>query len=366
MAEIKLFTKLIYNFCKKYSVQEVNNNELGNPHKIIIIRQHNQLGDALAGVPLFRAIKEKYPKAHLTVIASTDNYQGLLKNKFIDRLFIFNKKKLVLPSYFFHLKNLLNEKYDIAIVPVTVSISFTSNILARLSNAKTRIGPLVLDGKENKSSFFFDRRVKIDWRKFPDQNIYERSIDLVLPFGITTDNFKPEISFDSADKLKAAEFIIKEIKLKTGEFLIGLHVGAGKPQNRWSLKKFITLIEELNRLYPAKFYITGSNKDNEEISFIKKNLKVSTAFFLNKPIPQLAALISKSDLFISNDTGVMHVAGATNVPQVSLFGATNPIVWAPIGVNKKFVRKSDLIDEITIEDVLEVCNKLLNKKKDKI
>jgi heptosyltransferase-2 len=364
MAEIKLFTKLIYSFFRKFSVQEVNNNELGNPGKIIIIRQHNQLGDALAGVPLFRAIKEKYPKAHLTVIASPVNFQGLLKNKYIDRLFIFDKKKLIVPSYFIKLKNLLKEKYDVAIVPVTVSISFTSNILARLANATTRIGPLELDGKENKSSFFFDRRVKIDWRKFPDQNIYERSLDLVIPFGITTDNFKPDISFDKHDEEKAEEFISGEVKPGKNELLIGLHVGAGKPQNRWSLKKYILLIDQLNKLYPARFYITGSDKDAEEISFIKEHMKIQVAFFLNKPIPQLAALISRSNLFISNDTGIMHVAGATNVPQVSLFGPTNPIVWAPIGINKKFVRKSDLIDEITIEDVLEVCDKLLKGIKD--
>jgi heptosyltransferase-2 len=364
MAEIKLFSKLIYSFFRKFSVQEVISNDLGNPNKIIIIRQHNQLGDALAGVPLFRAIKEKYPNSHLTVIASPVNYQGLLKNKYIDRLFIFNKKKLIVPSYFLQLRNLLKEKYDVAIVPVTVSISFTSNILARFANAVTRIGPLILDGKENKSSFFFDRRVKIDWRKFPDQNIYERSLDLVIPFGISTDNFKPEISFDKQDEVNAEEFISGEIKPEKGDLLIGLHIGAGKPQNRWSLKKFITLIEMLNEVHHAKFYITGSNKDTEEISFIKKHLKIPVPFYLNKPIPQLAALISKSDLFISNDTGIMHVAGATNVPQVSLFGPTNPIAWAPIGRNKKFVRKSDLIDEIVVEDVMEVCNKLLKGNKD--
>jgi len=117
-------------------------------------------------------------------------------------------------------------------------------------------------------------------------------------------------------------------------------------------------------LYPTKFYITGTRKDEEEINFIKKHLKIPISFFLNKPISQLAALISRSDLFISNDTGVMHVAGATNVSQVSLFGPTNPIVWSPIGINKKFVRKSDLIDEITVDDVIEVCDKLLKGNKD--
>ena len=362
MAGNKFFSRLIYDLFKKYSVPEIKNNyDLGDPGKIIVIRQHNQLGDLLAGIPLFRAIKEKYPKVHLTVIASPSNYQGLSKNKFIDRLFIFDKKKLINPAYFNELQKLLKENYDIAIVPVTVSISFTSNLLARFANAKIRIGPQSLDGKENKSDFFFDRRIIIDWRKFPDQNIYERSFDLVRPFGITTKNLKPEISFDENDLKKATEFMSNDIKLKKGDFLIGMHIGAGKPQNRWSLFKFMDLIERINKRYPSKIYITGSVNDNEEISFIKGKLKIPVAYFLDHSISEIAALISKSDLFISNDTGIMHVAGATDVSQISIFGPTNPFQWAPIGENKIFVKKSDFFDDVSVEDVFEACNILLGK-----
>jgi heptosyltransferase-2 len=362
MAGNIFFSKLIYSFFKKYSIPEIENNyDLGNPEKIIIIRQHNQLGDLLAGIPLFRAIKEKYPKVHLTVIAGHSNYQGLSKNKYIDRLFIFDKKKLINPTYFNELHKLLKEKYDIAIVPVTVSISFTSNLLARLADAKIRIGPRTLDGKVNKSDFFFDRRVDIDWRKHPDQNIYEKSLDLVRPFGITTSNLRPEISFDENDSKYADHFISTEIKLKKGEILIGLHIGAGKPQNRWSLLKFADLIEKLNNKYTAKFFITGSVSDNEEISFIKGKLKIPVVFFLDHTIAQITALISKADLFISNDTGIMHVAGATDVPQVSVFGPTNPFQWAPLGENKKIVKKSDFIDDVSVEDVFDTCKILLDK-----
>jgi heptosyltransferase-2 len=285
----------------------------------------------------------------------------LSKNKFIDRLFIFDKKRLINPSYFNELHKLLKEKYDVAIVPVTVSISFTSNLLARFANAKIRIGPQALDGKANKSDFFFDRRINIDWRKFPDQNIYERSLDLVRPFGINTKNFKPEISFDEEDSKHADEFISNEVKLNKGEYLIGLHIGAGKPQNRWSLLKFANVIERLNLAYPSKFFITGSVSDNEEISFIKGKLKIPVAFFLDNTISQIAALISKSDLFISNDTGIMHVAGATDVPQVSIFGPTNPFQWAPIGENKIIVKKSDFIDDVSVEEVFEASKILLDK-----
>jgi ADP-heptose:LPS heptosyltransferase len=362
MAGNTIFNKLIYDLFKKYSIPEVKDNfDLGVPRKIIVIRQHNQLGDLLAVIPLFRALKEKYPKVHLTIIASPSNYRGLSKNKFIDRLFIFDKKKLLNPFYIKNLRNVLREEYNVAIVPVTISISFTSNILARIANAKVRIGPSILDGKENKSAFFFDRRIEIDWRKYPDQNMYERSLDLVKPFGITTNNLKPEISFDETDSKDAYHFISTEVKLLKGEYLIGMHISAGKPQNRWSLNKFADLIGRLSQKFPCKIYITGWTSDHEEISFMKTNLKTPVSYYLNHSITQTAALISQSDLFICNDTGIMHVAGATDVPQISIFGPTSPFLWAPIGSDKKFIRKSDFIDDITVEDVFEDCQLFLRK-----
>ena len=58
----------------------------------------------------------------------------------------------------------------------------------------------------------------------------------------------------------------------------------------------------------------------------------------------------------------MHVAGTTKTPQISLFGPTNPFNWAPCGKNKIFLRKSDLIDDIEVEDVFEICKVLLVDK----
>jgi heptosyltransferase-2 len=58
----------------------------------------------------------------------------------------------------------------------------------------------------------------------------------------------------------------------------------------------------------------------------------------------------------------MHVAGATETPQISIFGPTNPFNWAPIGKNKLFIRKSELIDDVSVEDVYGLCEQLLSKK----
>lgn len=344
---------------KLFSVNENKSRDVGELKKILIVRQHNQLGDLLSGVSLFRAFKEKYPDCHLTLIASPDNYQGIVKNKFIDRFFVFDKHKLINPSYIIQLKNILKENYDLALVPVVVSISFTSNIIARLSKSEIRIGCDSLDGVENQSKFLFDRRVKLDWRLNPDSNVSERCLDIIRPFGIDTNNFRSEITFDSDDIQFAKRFLSKAGYNNTRK-LIGFHVGAGKLPNQWSLNKYVELINKLNTSYKCLFYLTGSDKDREDVDYVIQKSALNIKSFLNKTIPQVAALISLSDLFISNDTGIMHVAGTTETPQISLFGPTNPFNWAPIGPNKYFLRESELIDDVEVKDVFIYCEKILD------
>jgi heptosyltransferase-2 len=362
MSGKSISSNILNSILKKiFALQENSGKDLGEVKKILIIRQHNQLGDMLAGVSLFRAVKEKFPHSHLTLLSSKDNYYGVIKNKLIDELIVFDKTKMFNPFELISFIKRIKQGFDLTIVPVTVSISFTSNILARLSKSKIRIGPKSLDGKPNGSAYFFDRRVDIDWRKHPDSNVSEHILEIVRPFGIDTKDLSSEISFDESDNIAAKKFI-SEIKQNSKALLIGLHVGAGKPQNRWSLSKYVELIEKLNSDYNCVFYLTGSDSDSEELNFVNSNTKVKLHKYLNKQISQVAAIISNSNLFITNDTGIMHVAGTTTTPQVSLFGPTNPFNWAPCGKNKIFLRKSDLIDDIEVDDVFNVCKNLLENK----
>ena len=361
MRRDSLISKTICAVLEKFlSVKEEKSKDLGTPEKILIIRQHNKLGDLLAGVSLFRAIKETYPGSTITLVGSPFNYPGMVNNKFIDRIFVYDKKKLFNPFYFLKTWRLLREEYDIAIVPVIVTISSISNFLARIANAKCRIGANCLNGMKNDTVFFFDRRVDLDWRVHPDSNVSERSLDIARPFGINTKNYRSEITFNGNDEKTADEFI-SELNANGKKPLVGLHVGAGIPSHRWSLIKYVNLIKKLVENFRVEVYLTGSRADKEEINYVQKNSDVPFGLFLNYSIPEVAALISKSDLFVSNDTGIMHVAGTTGTPQISIFGPTNPFNWAPIGANKYFIRKSELIDDVAVDDVYKLCEIILNK-----
>lgn len=365
MADKSLSSNLLNSVLKKiFTFRENPSKDLGKVKTILVIRQHNQLGDMLAGISLFRALKEKYPDSHLTLLSSIDNYYGVVKNRFIDDLIVFNKTKMFNPFNLVSFIKRIRNNYDLVIVPVTVSISFTSNLIAGLSKSKIKIGPKSLDGKPNESAYFFDRRVDVDWRKYPDSNVSEHILEIVKPFGIVTKDLSSEVSFDEIDLAEARKFLEK-IKTNRNSFLIGLHVGAGKPENRWSLKKYSELVEKLSNEFKCTFFLTGSNADKEEIDFVvsHSNPNIKFNLFLNKQIPEVAAIVSLSDLFITNDTGIMHVAGTTKTPQISLFGSTNPFNWAPCGKNKIFIRKSDLIDDIEVDDVFLMCKELLADKR---
>lgn len=353
-----LITKLILRF---FAVEEKSFEDSKTPQNILIVRQHNQFGDLLASVSLFRAVKETHPNSHLTVIVSTQNYYAVTKNKFIDKLFVFNQKKLLLPSYLFSLISLLRKQYDLVVVPATVSISKTSCLLGRLAKSDYRVGPASLDGKLNQLARLFHKRINLNWKQYPDTHISDFGLEILRSLGITTKIYRSSIGYDENDLQTANDFASK-IGNDKNKNMIGFHIGAGKPPNRWSLEKFIKIIENLNENYNSVFYITGSKSDNEEINYVKDKLPIEVGYFINKTIPEVAALISISDLFITNDTGVMHVAGATETPQISIFGPTNPFNWAPLGANKFFIRKSDLIDDVTVSDVFDLCKLILGNK----
>lgn len=362
MSSGKVFSKFINSLLQKFfALPEVKNPDIKELKEVLVIRQHNQFGDLLASVSLFRAIKETHPNCNLTVIVSKQNYYAVTKNKFIDKIFIYNQKKFLFAAYLIDLIKVLRKNYDLVIVPATVSISSTSCILGRLAKAELRVGPNSLNGKANPLAFLFNVRINLNWLKHPDSHISDFGLDILRPLGIMTKNYKSNIVFDEND-LKTAQDFVYSIKNGNDANLIGLHVGAGKPPNRWALEKYIQLTGLLSENYKCCFYFTGSSSDTDELDYIKQNSELKDCYFLNKSIPELAALISISDLFITNDTGVMHVAGTTETPQISIFGPTNPFNWAPLGTNKYFIRKSDLINDVTVNDVYEICEMILTEK----
>ncbi|MFN3695439.1 MAG: glycosyltransferase family 9 protein, partial [Ignavibacterium sp.] len=82
----------------------------------------------------------------------------------------------------------------------------------------------------------------------------------------------------------------------------------------------------------------------------------------NLPIKKLAAILSLIDLYITNDTGTMHIAGFSGTNMISLFGPTDPNEWAPKNDNSYFIKSSTgKIDDISVEEIFNLAKKLISE-----
>jgi heptosyltransferase-2 len=173
-----------------------------------------------------------------------------------------------------------------------------------------------------------------------------------------------------------------------GKALVGMHPGASTFKNhdrkKWAAESFAALIDMLtSKLKDSAFLLFGGPEEQglrrTVMSSVRHADRVLNAESLS--VRQAASLMMKCSLFVSNDSGPMHMAAATRVPTVAIFGPTNPVWVRPWGVPNRVVRACEAckpcfryspvpmycvegrdfacLREITVEQVFSACRDLL-------
>lgn len=163
--------------------------------------------------------------------------------------------------------------------------------------------------------------------------------------------------------------------------LIGVNPGGDRTNRRWNPDHFATVVERLLRDYPASIVLFGGpgeellSMDIENRIHSPKVISLAGKVNLN----ELCYIISKLDLFITNDSGPMHIAAAAGTPVVAIFGPEDPKLFGPYTTpdlyrivckpmhcrpcDKKNCKSPLCLDQITPDDVLAACVELLQGKK---
>jgi heptosyltransferase-2 len=329
---------------------------------ILVVRRHNQIGDMLCSLTLYQALKKKYPGSTITLVASPTNYSIPFKkiNPFIDDIIFYDKSSFKSIINFY--KKLRRKKYELGIVPSTVKISTTSHIINFLSGAKKRIGVRSIDGVKNSAAGLLNISADFCWTK---NKVHQtgRNLQIARLAGCEfpeSEEYKLKImaeDYEFADKFINLNFPNRD------KLIIGFHPGAGKLANTWSSDNFLNLIRELYRKHNIYVMITSGEIDKAVLNKIDEGLSSSNIKFTkaeNFTILHLAAILERINLYITNDTGPMHIAALTNVKQISLMLPSNEYEWAPSGKNKYNI-KSDPgdINSIKLEEVLKLSDKLI-------
>lgn len=330
---------------------------------ILIVRQHNQIGDMLCSLSLYKAIKKKYPDSHITLVAAKTNYQIPFFdiNPYVNRVLIYDKSsyKTILNFY----RQLRDRKYNFGFVPSTVKISQTSHIIIFLSGAKIRIGVNSIDGEINKSSYLLNIKDDFKW-KGKHQLLRNLEIAQIAGFDLTEDELKEIKLTFSDEEIYFAKNFIEENFPDRAKSIIAFHPGAGKTANIYPTENFIQLIKKLYKKFNNYVLLTSGWTDETILKRVTSALEQDGIYYKvihNLPVKKLGAVLSMINLYITNDTGTMHIAGFSGTKMISLFGPTDPNEWAPLSKNSFYLKsETERIENIDVEDIFALAQKILN------
>lgn len=282
------------------------NSLLTRPQRLLII-QTAFLGDAILTTPLIRGLKEIFPQTGIDILAIPETQAVFQNNPHLDRVYLFDKRRKSnkYPALIKVVRQLRGTQYDAAI---SVQGSLTSSLIMLLAGIPVRIG--------------FDNQKLITHPVLPDrsQHATRRHLSLLQPFSDRTYSAQTEVFWSAQDE-QLARRQLKAINPK-GQTLIGLAPGSIWKTKRWPKENFIALIKRLQN-HPLSFFLIGGPSDRDLCSEIEQtaggNL-INTAGRL--PVPASAALISKLNLLVTNDSAPLHLANAVKTDVLAIFGPT--------------------------------------------
>lgn len=335
---------------RTFSPRELPINRL---KRILIVRQHDQLGDLLITTPTIRAVRKRFPNAYIGVVVREYTAPVMWDNPNVDEIIVFYEKlkkwNMQMFSLFFdQLRR--DGGYDCAIVLNTVSRSVSSDIIAVLSKAKYIIGPnhLKLDADLPEKIYNV-----VTPRSPQTQLEIEHNLDIVKAIGVPSDGYEYDLSLDE-DELKEANKIYHEMHLSGSGLKIGVHFGTLDETRRFPLPKLARVIDWINVNTDCEvIIIIGPNEVKMRDSLLRM-LKTKVICAPLMPLRVSAALIQRLNLFLCNDTGTLHIASALRVPTISFHSTNDPAVWKPPHPRHLAIRAHDAkITSISAEQVID-------------
>lgn len=196
--------------------------------------------------------------------------------------------------------------------------------------------------------------------------------------------------FLKEEDLQFADNYLKEKKISEDDFVIGIHPGCATLKNhikrRWDPEKFAQLSDELIKKYSSKILIFGGPEEKGLKEQVAEKIKSDKAIVIETDsLSKSSAIMKRCNLFVTNDSALMHIASALSLPVVAVIGPTNVNYIHPWKTNYKIAslnldcapcffyspkplscKRDDVkfkcIKELTVENVLKVIESFLSER----
>jgi heptosyltransferase-2 len=291
----------------------------------MLIRGTNWIGDVVMTLPAVATIRKTWPGAQISVLAKPWVSEIYRLSPDVDEVIVFQEPgrhagimgKLRLAG------ELRKNPFDCAIL---LQNAIEAAILARMAGIPLRAG-YNSDGRGLLLTHSVRRTRAI--RQVHQIDYY---LEMVRALGCTPTERSVQLH-PGNDYDGVAKKLFNEYGIGAGRPLIGVAPGAAYgPAKRWFPERFAAVVDRLIDDTGAQAILFGSGGDKKSTAEVGRNARHCLIDIAGKTnLKEAIALISRCALFLSNDSGLMHIAGALGIPTVAIFGSTNPVTTSPVG-----------------------------------
>lgn len=273
--------------------------------------------------PVLHDLAKAFPQAKITVLALPAISALLAFDPHLTEVISYKKPNSWIHRAEHHdvIEALQKGEYDLGIL---LTNSFSSAWWLWRGQVSCRIG-----FSKSLRSWLLD--IAIPYPKNAEQvhlvNVYK---ELLVPLGISPSETKPALYLSQEDlDYRAHFFALNEIP--EGAVVVGINPGAAYGSAKcWPPERFREVVKKLIDKNGVFVIFFGDDKSRDMMHKICRDMPGSVINMAGKTtLRELMALISGCSLFLTNDSGPMHIASALNVPLIALFGSTNPIKTGP-------------------------------------
>lgn len=335
----------------------------------ILVVNVNWLGDVVFSSPVFRALRQNFPQAHIACFAVPRVREVLECIPEIDEIIVYDEKEK--HRWLFGKCQIISQlrkgKFDAAFL---LHRSFTRALLVFLAGISRRIG---YEAKGR--GFLLTHKIKPDMSDCHRSDVYLR---VITAFGISVADKTNMLSLPSRVTIPQ-EFQRENLIANSDHLFVVIHPGANWNLKRWPVANFSLLIKRLRQECNASVVLSGGPDDRDLAKQIVEETGEEILIFTGKTsLHELMALMTQADVFISADSGPLHLANSLGKSVVGIFGPTHPSWTAPRGSGKSVVVRREIgcntvpcyhlrcpdntcMQAVTVDEVLDAVKQIRNK-----
>jgi len=317
----------------------------------ILLMRWDAIGDMMISLPFFRKVRELFPEAETGIVVSRRNLP-LLKYEEGFTAILYDSR----PSIFLRSLILARRFRPDVIVDTRMHYdSTTSFIYGVVSGAKLRLSA---SNRDNRLPF----SVRVP---MPEGRHHNADLTKILLEGLgrTIDDSdldrEPRLSLEETEP---ADAFWRKNGLMLRKNSVGINVSARDPRHRWTDEKTGALCEKLIARGQTPVLISTPSQRRKVMRIA--SLHSGTLVAPECPtILHAAALIKDFAIFVTPDTGLIHIAAAFSVPVVGLYCPNEPHLplWHPWRVESEVLTDQEKVENITVRDVEMAVDKLMKR-----